>query len=141
MEYTRILGLDVGDKRIGVAVSDPLGITANGIETYLRKSEEEDIAYFVRMIKERSVSLIVCGLPKNMNGTIGPQAEKVMAFASGLEEASGVKVDYSDERLTTVLVERTLIEAGMSREKRRKVVDKLAAVTILQGYLDTKSNN
>ena len=141
MEYTRILGLDVGDKRIGVAVSDPLGITANGVETYLRKGGKEDIDYFVKMIKDRSVSLTVCGLPKNMNGTIGPQAEKVMAFASALEEASGVKVVYSDERLTTVLVERTLIEAGMSREKRRKVVDKLAAVTILQGYLDTKSNN
>ena len=138
MFYKRIMGLDVGDKRIGISLSDPLRITAQGIESYNRQdTEEKDIAYIAEMAKKNDVEFIVCGLPKNMNGTIGPQAEKVMAFAERVSEASGLRIEYSDERLTTVLVERTLIEADMSRSKRRKVVDKLAAVTILQGYLDS----
>lgn len=138
MFYKRLIGLDVGDKRIGIALSDPLRITAQGIESYTRQdSEEKDVAYIAEMIRKNDVEFIVCGLPKNMNGTIGPQAEKVMAFAEKLSAASGVRIEYFDERLTTVLVERTLIEADMSRGKRRKVVDKLAAVTILQGYLDS----
>lgn len=138
MFYKRLIGLDVGDKRIGIALSDPLRITAQGIESYTRQdSEEKDVAYIAEMIRKNDVEFIVCGLPKNMNGTIGPQAEKVMAFAEKLSVASGVRIEYFDERLTTVLVERTLIEADMSRGKRRKVVDKLAAVTILQGYLDS----
>lgn len=138
MFYKRIMGLDVGDKRIGISLSDPLRITAQGLETYNRQdTEEKDIAHIAELIKKNDVEFIVCGLPKNMNGTIGPQAEKVMAFADGIHEATDIKIVYSDERLTTVLVERTLIEADMSRSKRRKVVDKLAAVTILQGYLDS----
>lgn len=138
MLYKRIIGLDVGDKRIGISLSDPLRITAQGIESYTRQdTEEKDIAHIAEFIKKNDVEFIVCGLPKNMNGTIGPQAEKVMAFAEKLSEATGLRIEYSDERLTTVLVERTLIEADMSRNKRRKVVDKLAAVTILQGYLDS----
>ncbi len=135
--YKRIMGLDVGDKRIGISLSDPLRITAQGIETYNRRElEEQDIAYICELAKKRDVELFVCGLPKNMNGTIGPQAEKVMSFAEKLSEASGIELEYYDERLTTVMVERTLIEADMSRSKRRKVVDKLASVAILQGYLD-----
>ena len=138
MLYKRIIGLDVGDKRIGISLSDPLRITAQGIESYTRQdTEEKDIAHIAEFIKKNDVEFIVCGLPKNMNGTIGPQAEKVMAFAEKLSEATGLRIEYSDERLTTVLVERTLIEADMSRNKRRKVVDKLAAVTTLQGYLDS----
>lgn len=138
MLYKRIIGLDVGDKRIGISLSDPLRITAQGIESYTRQdTEEKDIAHIAEFIKKNDVEFIVCGLPKNMNGSIGPQAEKVMAFAEKLSEATGLRIEYSDERLTTVLVERTLIEADMSRNKRRKVVDKLAAVTILQGYLDS----
>jgi len=136
--YKRIIGLDVGDVRIGISLSDPLRITAQGIESYTRQdTEEKDIQHIAEIIKKNDVEFIVCGLPKNMNGTIGPQAEKVMAFAEKLSEATGLRIEYSDERLTTVLVERTLIEADMSRNKRRKVVDKLAAVTILQGYLDS----
>ena len=138
MLYKRLIGLDVGDKRIGISLSDPLRITAQGIESYTRQdTEEKDIAHIAEIIKKNDVEFIVCGLPKNMNGSIGPQAEKVMAFAEKLSEATGLRIEYSDERLTTVLVERTLIEADMSRNKRRKVVDKLAAVTILQGYLDS----
>ena len=138
MLYKRIMGLDVGDKRIGISLSDPLRITAQGLETFNRlDTEEKDIAHIVELIKKNDVEFIVCGLPKNMNGTIGPQAEKVMAFADKIKESCGIRIEYSDERLTTVLVERTLIEADMSRSKRRKVVDKLAAVTILQGYLDS----
>lgn len=138
MLYKRILGLDVGDKRIGISLSDPLRITAQGIETYNRQdSEEKDIAHIAELIRKNDVEFIVCGLPKNMNGTIGPQAEKVMAFAEKISAETGIRIEYSDERLTTVLVERTLIEADLSRSKRRKVVDKLAAVTILQGYLDS----
>ena len=138
MLYKRIMGLDVGDKRIGISLSDPLRITAQGLETFNRlDTEEKDVAHIVDLIKKNDVEFIVCGLPKNMNGTIGPQAEKVMAFADKIKEACGIRIEYSDERLTTVLVERTLIEADMSRSKRRKVVDKLAAVTILQGYLDS----
>ena len=138
MLYKRIMGLDVGDKRIGISLSDPLRITAQGVETFNRlDTEEKDIAHIVELIKKNDVEFIVCGLPKNMNGTIGPQAEKVMAFADKIKESCGIRIEYSDERLTTVLVERTLIEADMSRSKRRKVVDKLAAVTILQCYLDS----
>ena len=137
MLYQKIMGLDVGDKRIGIALSDPLRVTAQGLETYTRsENEQEDISHIQGLLKQHNVEFIVCGLPKNMNGTIGPQAEKVMAFAAKIQEATGVKVVYYDERLTTVLVERTLIEADVSRAKRRKVVDKLASVAILQGYLD-----
>lgn len=135
--YKRILALDVGDKRIGVAVSDPLRITAQGVETYNRREEKEDVAYLAALAKEKDAEYILCGLPRNMNGTIGPQAEKVQAFAALLEEASGIPIRFWDERLTTVSMERMLIEADVSRQKRRKVIDKLAAVAILQSYLDT----
>ncbi|MBQ4062621.1 MAG: Holliday junction resolvase RuvX [Christensenellaceae bacterium] len=131
------MGLDVGDKRIGISLSDPLRITAQGIETFNRLADEAaDIEYISALAKKNDVEFFVCGLPKNMNGTIGPQAEKVMAFAEALSAKSGIEVRFYDERLTTVMVERTLIEADMSRAKRRKVVDKLASVAILQGYLD-----
>ncbi len=131
------MGLDVGDKRIGISLSDPLRITAQGLETFERKATEaEDIAYIGELIKKHDVEYIVCGLPKNMNGTVGPQAEKVQALMDAVKAALGIRVEYIDERLTTMLVERTLIEADVSRSKRRKVVDKLASVTILQGYLD-----
>lgn len=136
--YPKIMGLDVGDKRIGIALSDPLRITAQGLLTYTRQDEEEaDIAYLCRLLEEHDVEKVVCGLPKNMNGSLGPQAEKVQAFANRLQEASGKTVEYWDERLTSVFAERALLEADMSRAKRRKVIDKLAAVTILQSYLDS----
>ena len=138
MIYTKkIMGLDVGDKRIGIAFSDALRITAQGYETYARQSESEDVAHIKELFLQQNVESIVCGLPKNMNGTIGPQAEKVRAFAALVEEATGTEIIFSDERLTTVFAERALLEADVSRKKRRKVIDKLAAVTILQGYLDS----
>lgn len=137
MAYKRIIGLDVGDKRIGVAVSDLLRITAQGVETYNRVNDEQDVKYFAKMYREMDAEFIVCGLPKNMNGSIGPQAEKVMAFAEKVAEECGAKIVYQDERLTTVMAERVLIDADMSRKKRRKIIDKLAAVTILQSYLDS----
>lgn len=137
MIYTKkIMGLDVGDKRIGIAFSDTLRITAQGYETYTRQSESEDVAHIKELFLQQNAESIVCGLPKNMNGTIGPQAEKVRAFAALVEEATGTEIIFSDERLTTVFAERALLEADVSRKKRRKVIDKLAAVTILQGYLD-----
>ena len=138
MIYTKkIMGLDVGDKRIGIAFSDALRITAQGYETYTRQSESEDVAHIKELFLQQNAESIVCGLPKNMNGTIGPQAEKVRAFAALVEEATGTEIIFSDERLTTVFAERALLEADVSRKKRRKVIDKLAAVTILLGYLDS----
>ena len=138
MIYTKkIMGLDVGDKRIGIAFSDALRITAQGYETYSRQSESKDVAHIKELFLQQNAESIVCGLPKNMNGTIGPQAEKVRAFAALVEEATGTEIIFSDERLTTVFAERALLEADVSRKKRRKVIDKLAAVTILQGYLDS----
>jgi len=130
------MGLDIGDKRIGIAVSDLLKLTAQGIESYTRKNEEEDIAHIGKLAGEYQVEKIVCGLPVNMNGTQGEQALKTRAFAEKIGESLGCAIDYFDERLTTASANRTLIEADMSREKRKKVVDKVAAVVILQAYLD-----
>ncbi len=134
------MALDMGDVRIGIALSDLMRITAQGLESYTRKgTEEDDLNHILDVIKENSVELVVCGLPKNMNGTLGPMAEKVMAFAEKLKAKSGLPLVFEDERLTTVLAERMLIEADLSRKNRRKVVDKMAAVAILQGYIDRKA--
>ncbi len=134
----RIMGLDVGDKTIGVAVSDLMGITAQGVKTVKRVGKKKDIEELKAIIKERQVTKIVSGLPKNMNGTLGPQGEKVIKFCELLEEETKIKIEYWDERLSTVAAERSLIEADVRREKRKKVIDMLAAVIILQGYLDSK---
>jgi putative Holliday junction resolvase len=135
----RILGLDVGDKTIGVAVSDEMGWTAQGVETIRRESKEKDIARLQQLISQFQVNEIVVGLPKNMNGTIGPRGESCQAFASLLAERTSLPVQLWDERLTTMAAERMLIAADVSRQKRKKVIDKMAAVLILQGYLDAKS--
>ncbi|QQK79587.1 Holliday junction resolvase RuvX [Salicibibacter cibi] len=132
----KILGLDVGDKRIGVAISDALGLTAQGLETIAVKGHESTIAKILKVVCEHDVEKIVVGLPKNMNGTLGPRAEKSQQFAASLEKNATIPVQFWDERLTTKAAERTLISADVSRKKRKKVVDKLAAVLILQGYLD-----
>lgn len=132
----RILGLDIGDIRIGVAMSDLLGWTAQGLETYQRKGEQEDVEHFRELAAQHGVDIIVCGLPKNMNGSIGPQAEKAQAFGQALQDGLGVKVEYWDERLTTKSAHDMLIEGNVSRKKRKAVVDKIAAVYILQGYMD-----
>ncbi|MBO1263629.1 Holliday junction resolvase RuvX [Proteiniclasticum sp. SCR006] len=136
----RYIGLDVGDRTIGVAVSDPLGYTAQGITTVRRKSLEKDFEKLREIFKDYEILGIVVGLPKNMNGTIGPQAEKAMEFGRVLEEEFGHKVIYWDERLTTMAAHRAMLEADMSRKKRKTLVDKIAATYILQGYLDKISS-
>jgi putative holliday junction resolvase len=132
----RILGLDLGSKTIGVAISDELGITAQGLKTIRRSSREEDLREISAMVTQYDVNRIVVGLPKNMDGTLGKQAESVMNWIKILEERVSVPVATWDERLSTVGATRVLLEADISRQKRKKVIDKLAAVLILQGYLD-----
>lgn len=136
----RYIGLDVGDRTIGVAVSDPLGYTAQGITTVRRKSLEKDFENLREIFSNYEISGIIVGLPKNMNGTIGPQAEKAMEFGRVLEEEFGHKVIFWDERLTTMAAHRAMLEADMSRKKRKGLVDKIAATYILQGYLDKISS-
>jgi putative Holliday junction resolvase len=138
----RILGLDCGDKRIGVALSDPLGITAQAVAVIGKgKTFEDDVREIKRIIRKYDgVNEIVVGLPKTMAGLVGPQAEKVLAFVEVLKKEFKLNIITWDERLTTVENEKNLIRAGVSREKRKKVIDKLAAATILQSYLDCKKN-
>lgn len=138
----RIMGLDYGSKTVGVAISDPLGITAQGIEIIRREKESklrQTLARIEALIKEYEVDSIVLGFPKNMNNTIGDRAEKSLAFKEMLEKRTGLEVIMWDERLTTVEANRTLMEGKVRREDRSKYVDMLAAVYILQGYLDSKS--
>lgn len=135
----RILALDVGDRRIGIAVSDALNITAQGLEAYTRAQDpEEDVRYIAALLERYGAAALVVGLPKNMDGSLGFQAEKVQAFAQALGAAWPGKIEFLDERLTTVSAERVLSEAGLDWRKRRKVVDKVAAVVILQAYLQMK---
>jgi putative Holliday junction resolvase len=136
----RILGIDYGDKRIGVAVSDPLGLTAQAVAV-IGKGEnfEMDVKELKRIIKNcGGVDEILVGLPKTMAGKIGEQAQKVLEFVEALKDAFKIKISTWDERLTSVEAEKTLISAGLSREKRKKVIDKSAAAYILQSYLDSK---
>lgn len=136
----RLMGLDIGDRTIGVAVSDLLGWTAQGVSTIRRKSLEYDLEQLEEYIKEYGVEAFVLGLPLNMNGTSGEAVEKVKAMAATLTEQFGLPVYYQDERLSTVSAHRALIEGDISRKGRKKVVDKLAAVFILQTYLDNPNN-
>ena len=132
----RILGLDVGSKTIGVTVSDPLGYTAQGLTTIRRTNKEKDIQEIKKFCDEYDAKIIVIGLPKNMNGTIGPSGEITMAFGKLIEEELKIKIKFWDERLTTVAAHKAMIEADLSRSKRKKIVDKVASTYILQGYLD-----
>ncbi len=132
----RIMALDVGSKRIGVALSDPLKITAQGLQTFQRTTLEEDIKGLWKLIDEHEVSQLVVGLPKNMDGSLGFKAEEVQQFIADLTAEREMQVIWIDERLTTVSAERVLLEADVSRAKRKKVIDKMAAVVILQSYLD-----
>ena len=136
----RVLGLDYGSKTVGVAVSDPLGLTAQGVEIIRRKSENKQrqtLARIEELIEQYQVETIVLGFPKHMNNTVGDRAEKSLAFAEMLKRRTGLPVVMWDERLTTVEAIRTLMEAGVRRENRKEYVDELAAVFILQGYLDS----
>lgn len=133
----RIMALDIGEKRIGVAISDDLLLTAQGLCVLNSKGVARDLVQIGQLIQEREVTHIVLGLPRNMNGTYGPMAEKVREFGDQISERNpGVSVEYWDERLTTTAAQRVLIDADMSRSRRRQVVDKVAAGLILQGYLD-----
>lgn len=139
----RVLGLDYGSKTVGVAVSDPLGLTAQGVETIWRKQENklrQTLARIEELISEYQVTQIVVGYPKNMNNTIGERALKSLEFKEKLEKRTGLPVVMWDERLTTVEANRTLMEAGVRRENRKQYMDELAAIFILQGYLDSLKN-
>lgn len=129
--------MDIGTRNIGLAISDPLGWTAQGLSTYRRTGRiDEDLEEITRLIKELKVEKVVAGLPRNMDGTSGPAAAMVVEFTGLLAEQANVPVTLWDERLTTVSAQKVLIEADLSRKKRKKVVDQLAAVLILQGYLN-----
>ncbi len=136
----RTMGLDVGTKTVGVALSDELGWTAQGLETLKINEDENEFGFkeLGEIIKEHSVSKIVVGLPKNMNGSIGPRGEACQRYAEELKRLYDLPVILWDERLTTMAAERVLLEADVSRKKRKKVIDKMAAVMILQGYLNSQ---
>lgn len=137
----RIMGLDFGSKTVGVAVSDPLYITAQGVEIIRREHENKlrkTLARIEELVKEYEVEEIVLGLPKNMNNSIGERAEKTLEFKAMLERRIGLNVVMWDERLTTVAADKTMMEAGVRRENRKKYVDQIAATFILQGYLDSR---
>lgn len=139
----RYMALDVGDRTIGVAISDPLFIMASGHSTIFRENLEKDLEILKDIILKESIIKIIVGFPKNMNNTVGPQGEKVLSFVEDLkiflkDNNFEIEIVMQDERLTTVSAERILIEGNMSRKNRKKVIDKVAATYILQSYLDRK---
>lgn len=138
MVVMRILGLDIGSRTIGVAMSDELQLTAQGVYTLKRQGLRHDIGELEKLIAEHGVGKIVVGLPKNMNNTLGPSANMVLSFIEELKKYVDLPVSTWDERLSTVAAERVLLEADMSRKKRKRVIDKVAALIILQGYLDSQ---
>lgn len=140
----RILGLDFGSKTVGVAISDPLGITAQGVEIIRRQSENklrQTLARIEEIIAEYGAEKIVLGLPKNMNDTCGDRVDRTLEFKAMLERRTGLEVITWDERLTTVSADKAMMEAGIRRERRKDYVDMIAAQFILQGYLDNASMN
>ena len=134
----RIMALDVGSKRIGVALSDPLKITAQGLETFQRKTLEEDVKGLWKLIDEHEVSQLVVGLPKNMDGTEGERARVIRAFADLVREYTAIEIDFFDERMSTMVAYRFLGETGTYGKKRKDTVDTLSAQIILQNYLDSR---
>ncbi len=132
----RVLGLDVGEKTIGVAISDLLGITAQGLEVIRRISKKQDFERLVQLINDYEVGKIVIGMPRRTDGTYGPEADKVKEFARSLEKYVTITIEFWDERFSTVAAEKILLQGDVSRSKRRKVIDKVAASVILQAYLD-----
>jgi putative Holliday junction resolvase len=135
------MGLDVGEKTIGVAISDPLGLTAQGIVTLKRKNDFKlEVKELHGLVLDYEITQIVVGLPKNMDGSTGPQAQKAIKYAKMLKQALNLPVILWDERLSTLMVNRTLLEANVSRAGRKKVIDKLAATVLLQSFLDRESN-
>lgn len=132
----RILALDVGHKRVGLAVSDPLGLTAQGLGVLTRRTWEQDLARLLELVRPYKIKEILVGLPRHMNGRLGEQAESILALARALGEALGATVSTWDERLSTAEAEKLLISADVSRKRRRRVVDQVAATLMLQAFLD-----
>lgn len=135
----RLVCFDVGERRIGIAASDLLGITAQPVETYTRTGKiEEDYQYLAKILRDQEAVKLVVGLPKNMNNTLGFKAQEIQEFIAGFQPylSEGFPIDWIDERLTTVQAEGVLLEANVSRKKRKKFVDKIAAVFMLQAYMD-----
>jgi putative Holliday junction resolvase len=141
MIQSRVLALDLGKKRIGLALSDELGVTAQGLETLQRTNIREDLARISQLVSERNVALILIGNPLHMSGREGRQVEYARDFGERLKAASGVPVEFWDERLTTVEAQRVLRQSGISIEKRAKAVDRLAAVILLESYLDSRNHD
>src|ERR1700681_4107698 len=138
MMQSRVLALDLGKRRIGLALSDELGITAQGLETLERSNIREDLARLAQLASEKNVALILMGNPLHMSGHAGRQAEYARDFGERLREATGLPIEYRDERLTTVEAQRVLRQSGISIQKRAKAVDRLAAVILLESYLDSQ---
>ncbi|NLN87206.1 MAG: Holliday junction resolvase RuvX [Syntrophomonadaceae bacterium] len=136
----RIMGLDVGEKRIGIAFSDELGWTAQGHSVLVRSNLQQDLQHLAGLCANYGVGEVVVGFPRNMNGTVGPKGVEILEFGELLQNNLGLPVEYWDERLTTVAAQRVLLEANITRRKRKQVIDKLAAVHILQGYLDRQAH-
>lgn len=136
----RIIAFDIGDKRIGVAVSDPFGEMALPLETYFRKSLDKDLNYLAALAKEKCAEVIVCGLPVNFDGSPSVQTEKTQVFIEKLRGVTDIKIVTSDERFTTMEARRLLLEADMRRDKRKEVIDKIAASYILEDYLNKLKN-
>lgn len=132
----RVLGLDIGEKRIGVALSDPGGIIAGALEVVEKESRDAALEQIIGLVGEHGAERIVVGMPLSMNGTPGKQAQVVQSFIESLKERTEIPVETWDERLSTVAAERMLVEAGVKRDKRKKRIDSIAAAFILQGYLD-----
>lgn len=132
------MALDVGDARIGIAYTDALELSVNPLESYVRKNTENDYIHIAKLIKDYRIERVVVGLPLNMDGTEGDRVEKTKVFADTLKNYTDVQMVWQDERLTTVTAERLLIEQGMRREKRKTVIDKVAAMVILSSYLESK---
>ena len=137
--YYRVMGLDYGDVRVGIALSDVTRFLASGFENYTRVSLEKDCQHIAEIISSNNVKLVVLGLPLNMDGSEGVRVEKTKEFAEELKKYTSVEIDFLDERLTSVSAEKILISADVSRKKRKQVLDKLSATIILQDYLDSKA--
>lgn len=138
MNHSRVLALDLGKRRIGLALSDELGITAQGLETLERTNIREDLARLAALAAEKNVALILMGNPLHMSGREGRQVQYTREFADRLHAATGIPIEFWDERLTTVEAQRVLRESGISIQKRAKAVDRLAAVILLESYLDSR---
>ncbi len=139
-KFMRIMGLDIGSRTIGVAVSDELGITAQGLKTIRRKSSEEDLKELTQIIHQFEIKKLVVGLPKSMDGSLGKQAGIVFKWIKSIQKQLSLPIVTWDERLSTVGASKILLEADLSRKKRKGVIDKIAAVLILQGYMDQMRN-